>query len=379
MKKALRYLSLSDIHLGHKKTSTTEIIRNLDHFFDHYKSTSQFSNLDIVFIVGDLFDDLLDLSGEDIHEITLWLSRLMHFCARFKIALRILEGTPSHDWKQSKIAETVSKVITVPLDFKYIDTLHIERHEELQVDILYIPDEWTSSTELTFHQVQTLMKEMRLESVDLAMMHGMFGYQLRNVPGNIQKHSEANYLSIVKHFINIGHIHSFSTFDRIIAQGSFDRIAHGEEEPKGAVLCTIEPNGEGHFSFIENKGAKLYKTIELRNKDLEKSLNTIERQLGKLRENSYVRIKAAKDHPVYIAFDEVKLKFPMYYFTKMSLEEEEQNNYLLIDPLTDSVPYTPVTITPENIVPLLMAEVQGKYSLDETRLKLLESSLKSLQ
>jgi len=327
MTKELKYLVLSDLHLGHAKNKSRDIIFNLNIFFDDYTPKSQFTDLDIIFIAGDLFDGLLDLSSSDIHEASLWLSRLMNFCARFNIKLRILEGTPSHDWRQSKIAETIACIIKLPLDFKYINTLHIEYLEDLQSYILYMPDEWTANAELSFSQVQTLLHEMQISQVDIAIMHGLFNYQLKHIVGNIQKHNEYDYLGIVKHFINIGHIHTFSTYERIIAQGSFDRLCHGEEEPKGAVLCTISDK-EDSFSFIENKHAKIFKTIELKSNDLEVSFKKIDRVISKLPDNSHVRIKAKKDNPIYTNLDELKLKYPMIYFSKVSIEDIEEEYHL---------------------------------------------------
>jgi hypothetical protein len=177
--KDITCLSISDIHLGHKRNTTQEMIYNLDVFFDHFTSKSQFSTINIIFIAGDLFDSLLDVSSKDIHEVALWLGRLMNFCSRFNIKLRILEGTPSHDWQQSRIADTIYDLINKPLDFRYIDTLHIEYLKDYDAHILYVPDEWTASTDLTLFQVQGLMSEMNLTQVDIGVMHGMFDVQCK--------------------------------------------------------------------------------------------------------------------------------------------------------------------------------------------------------
>ena len=374
MTKELKYLVLSDLHLGHAKNKSRDIIFNLNIFFDDYTPKSQFTDLDIIFIAGDLFDGLLDLSSSDIHEASLWLSRLMNFCARFNIKLRILEGTPSHDWRQSKIAETIACIIKLPLDFKYINTLHIEYLEDLQSYILYMPDEWTANAELSFSQVQTLLHEMQISQVDIAIMHGLFNYQLKHIVGNIQKHNEYDYLGIVKHFINIGHIHTFSTYERIIAQGSFDRLCHGEEEPKGAVLCTISDK-EDSFSFIENKHAKIFKTIELKSNDLEVSFKKIDRVISKLPDNSHVRIKAKKDNPIYTNLDELKLKYPMIYFSKVSIEDIEEEYHLINTSADLSKEYSPIAITSENVRELLLTEINNKYKLTDKQLVLFDNIL----
>ena len=375
--KDIKYLVISDIHLG-KKDRTAEIVRNLNIFFSHYSTSSQFSDMDIIFIAGDLFDCLLDMAGEDIHEVSIWLGSLMHFCARHEIKLRILEGTPSHDWKQSRISETIAKLLEIPLDFKYIDTLYVEKFDDLNISCLYVPDEWTASTDLTLDQVKDLMESNNLAHVDIAIMHGMFGFQKPPAAHNIPCHDEASYLSLVTRFINIGHVHKYSTFERILAQGSFDRLAMGEEEPKGGIVCSLSNLHGDSFQFIENKGAKIYKTIVLKFKDLDKSLLQIERAINKIPNNSFVRIKATKDHPVYIAFDDLKVKFPMYNFTKKSLEDDEEDILVINKSIDLGADYTPITISKENVVDLLTTEICGKYTLTEKQLALLNKTLVDL-
>lgn len=376
--KDISYLVVSDIHLGHGRNKTCDIVANLDHYFDDYTSKSQFTQLDIIFIAGDLFDSLLDLSGNDIHEITLWLGRLMDFCSRYDIKLRIMEGTPSHDWKQSKIAETVFGLIEKPFDFKYIDTLHIEEIADLGLKVLYVPDEWTASTEQTYGQVQGLMSHLGLQQLDIAIMHGMFRYQMPPMAKNLPVHNEASYLSIVRHFINIGHVHTFSFYERIVAEGSFDRLSHGEEEPKGGVLCRISGKLGNSFEFIENKRAKIFKTITLRFKDVDRSILQVEKALSKHPENSFIRIKANKDHPLYVAFEQLKMKFPMYFFSKTSLEDEKDSQELTQATLKLDEEYTPIAIHQGNIVQLITNEVRAKHNLAEKQILILNHILESL-
>lgn len=374
----LKYLVLSDIHLGNKRVTTEEIIANLDSYFDNYLDSSQFTDLDMLFIAGDLFDRLLEFSCTEVNSITTWLSRLMWFCSRHHIRLRILEGTPSHDWKQSKIAHTVYMIISKDnvLDFKYVDTLYIEVLKDIQLHILYVPDEYSSSTEETFSQVKSLMSNLGIHQVDIAIMHGSFEYQLRNVPGNIQKHSEANYLSVVKHFISIGHIHEHSVNDRIVAQGSFDRLGFGEEHPKGGVVLTISKGGN-YFNFIENTHAKIFKTIEVRNVDLDKVLARIDKVASSVPNNSYIRIKAKATHAIYIAFDELKLKYPMLYFVKAKLEDESDNFNTNLSLSTDDN-FIPITITMDNIIELLTSEIKAKHSLSDAQLLTLSGILEHI-
>lgn len=373
----IKYLTISDIHLGHKRNKTKDIINNLNEFFDYFTSKSSFIDLDIIFIAGDLLDTLLELSNEDVHDIIIWLSSLMSFCFRYEIKLRILEGTPSHDWRQSKIADTLFKIMDKDIDFKYIDTLHIEYVKDLELHILYVPDEWNSDTTTTFNEVKELLSIMGIEKVDIAIMHGLFSYQIKNAPG-VSKHIEEDYLNIVRHYINIGHVHTFSFYERILAQGSVDRLANGEEEPKGGILCVINNSNDDNFYFIENKLAKTFLTIELKSKDLDKSISFIDKKVKDLRYDSYVRIKASKEHPIFEAFNELKLRYPTLVLSKLTNEEESEQSSLLVNTntiLTNN--YTPVTITKENIVHMLMTEVNSRYSLSANQNTLLFKTLEN--
>jgi DNA repair exonuclease SbcCD nuclease subunit len=370
------------VHLGKRdKNTTREIIANLDKYFDNYTVGCQFRTLDLLFIAGDLFDSLLDLSGEDIYEIALWLDRLMSFCSRNKIKLRILEGTPSHDWAQSKISESIYAIKAndenFKLDFKYVSTLSIEHLRDLGLYILYVPDEWSHSAEDTQKQVEVLLKEKRLSQVDIAVMHGMFPHQLPGVIQSNQKHNPDYYLSIVKHYITIGHIHTFSVLDRIIAQGSFDRLSHGEEDPKGAVVVYLSKEGNDSFTFVENKNAKSFVTVELRRKDLDESIKKLEKVLSKLRDDSNIRIKAAKDHPVFVAFDELKNKYPNFHFVKKALDEEE--DYVLVNNLVKiETAYTPITLTSDNIVEMTLQEIKNQNTYEEAQINTLKQMLTDL-
>lgn len=374
----IKVLNLSDIHFGHSRNNTKEIIKNLDTFFGNYKSDSDYTDVKLITISGDMFDTIMDSDDPDYYEVLFWLSRLISFCSKYQIKLRVLKGTPSHDWEQSKVVETIVSLNenlnknVLPVDVKYINTLFVEHLTDLGLYILYLPDEWSVSSELTYNQVLAKLKEHHIDQVDLAIMHGMFNYQLRGVGSSQQKHDEESYLRLVKRFICVGHIHTFSTFDRIIAPGSFDRLAHGEEEPKGAVLLTLGETDS--WQFIENKNAKVFKTIELKNNDREKSLALIDKVLSKIPEDSYIRIRAKKEHPLYIAFDEVKKKYFMYHLSRQLVTDKEEEQLEEI-----SVPeYTTVDITKDNIVGMLLTAVESNHEINTQQLALLKDNLERL-
>lgn len=383
-KRRFTYLNISDVHLGSKSTKTKWIIAGLDDLFQFYEPNSRFKDVAIIFIHGDLFDQAMMFNDPETDIIILFLSRLMNFCHRYGIKLRILEGTPLHDRNQSKVADTVYKVLGKEFDFRYVRALEIEFLKDLQTHILYVPDEWTSSHEETFRQVRAKLHEHGIDKVDIASMHGMFKYQAPNGVDSIETHREGDYLPIVRDFINIGHHHTHSVYSdpslssaTIIAQGSVDRLTHGQEEAKGVVLCTIDDQMGNSYEFIENKLATTYKTIKLPSNDFEKSIKKLDKELAGLRDESRVRLLLGKGHPFYQSMEEIEQRFPQFKFSRKDIKEEaqaEKENVLSKFVFN----YQPIHIDKNNIVSLVSQEVKRRMDLSLDDLKLLESKLEAL-
>jgi len=357
----IKYVVISDIHLGHKRNKTTDIITALYRFFEPYASRD---DIDIVFLAGDVFDGLLDLSDECVFEICQWIKWLIRYCDRCNIRLRVLEGTPRHDRQQSRLFETIKSIdhICNGVDLVYVKTLSIEYMPGLGIHVLYVPDEWNASTDKTLDQVKDLMQSIGVDKVDISIMHGMFAYQIPSNVKTVPIHSEIEYLSLTKYFIHIGHVHIFSVYERIIANGSFDRLCHGEEEPKGGVEVCIKKDGTGQYWFIENTLAKKFVTLTVTAKEIEAIIKYIERRVKNLPPDSYVRIKAKKDHPVFLGFDQIKTYFPMLNLTKSSLDDVDDDEYqLMTDVMAVETPFIPITITKDNLLDLLFDEIRNHH------------------
>lgn len=342
---------LSDIHFGNKKNTTAEIVSNLNKELLDNKISRE---LDIIFLAGDIFDTALFLPDNDVSVIDLWIARLLQFCAKYSIILRILEGTPSHDWSQSERFITIAKILKEPVDVKYIKDLSIEYIDKLDINVLYVPDEWEHTTEKTLKQVHGLLKAKGIDEVDYAIMHGCFDYQLPEYP-HIQKHDSEEYLKIVKELIFIGHIHTFSKHDRIIAQGSFDRLSHGEEEPKGYVRISVNDNGDRKITFVENKGAKLFKSINCTNLSLEDTLNKISTTANSYPPNTHVRVIGDSNNPIFSNMNMLIRMHPLLVWSKL-VKDNKVAEVVNIENM-EEVTFTPITITNSNIKNLLLERI----------------------
>lgn len=349
--------SISDVHLGHSKNRTIEIIRKLR---KHILENPETTELDLLILAGDVFDQLLDLNSPDLNEIDFFISDFLHFCSKHDIPLRVLEGTPSHDWMQSERFITLANILNLKnLDIQYITNVHVEYMERYNIHILYVPDEIQPTTDKTLSLVKSTMAAKGLTQVDYAVMHGQFEHQLPASIKNIPRHDSKEYLKLVKQLIFIGHVHTHSVYDRIIAQGSFDRLRHNEEEPKGWVKAFVE-NDKHQIFFIENTQARIYKTILCKDVELEKTLEYIRETVKDLPADSCVRINAESKHPIFANMDALVRMYPTIVWSKKIKDDEEV--FVEESSSADEIEFIPTTISRDNLLELMMPRLESNFT-----------------
>lgn len=344
----------SDIHLGHKRNKSVGIIENLYAAFPDDEKTAA---LDLICLAGDVFDDLLSLNYNELAEIDFWIHHLLALCKKHDIMLRVLEGTPSHDWKQSRRFEVLNTVSGIGANLKYVKDLSIEHIEEYGITVLYVPDEWNDTTEKTLSQVKNLIRANGERMVDVAFMHGQFEFQLPEYV-RAQKHSSSEYLNLVAGPIFIGHVHNHTSYDRIIAQGSFDRLSHGEENPKGHVRATYNPfNRALDWEFVPNTGAKIFKTINCTGLELNDILKEIDQELVGLPDHSHVRVAVESSSPILQNMDVLIRTFSQFIWSKITTDSktQEETEYRYDEEADE---YVPILITPDNVVDLLVERMR---------------------
>lgn len=338
---------ISDIHLAHPRTNTYHIIENLRKAFPDDEATGK---LDVLFFAGDVFDRLMSLPQDEVDAIQEWIGDLLRICAKRNILVRVLEGTPSHDWRQSKQFVNVNNTLDNPANLKYVDVLSIEVLPELDnLSVLYVPDEWNADASVTWQQVGELMSIHGLDKVDVACMHGSFDYQLPIE--SAKNHNSEAYLGLVRHFIGIGHVHirterSMAGHSSVIlAQGSFDRLSHGEEAAKGHYRACISPAGNYHW-FVENTGARLYKTLDCRHLTVDETIGLLE-QYEQEPENSSFRLLIHRGETVHHGLKDLRKRFPQFRLSTQLDELKTQEEVVLT---AQQAPVEkPISITPTNI------------------------------
>lgn len=360
----VRYLVISDVHLGNARNPAWRIILNMREYFCHFEEeafVAKFGRLDILFIDGDFFDKSLFFSSDDIVAITSFVVDLFAFAERIQMRVRYIEGTPSHDRNQFRNFVPVARNFA-NLDFRYVEEMGVEYFSDLGITCLYVPDEHAGGGEKSQALIDQLLKDLKIDKVSIAMVHSWYKYQVPEVSSST-KYDEQFFLDRVIYYISNGHIHIPSTFERIVNQGSFDRVAHGEEHPKGAVLFDIKPDVQ-YFFPIENKNALPFRTLHFKNKDLDGALEQIDKVAPELPEYSWIRLKAKEMHPILGSLDLLNQKYPHVRFEKITEEEESRSLKQLVDQQTfDNVSYEAPRLDPTTIVDQIMqAMMDNKFT-----------------
>ena len=84
--KRFNLATLGDVHLGHPRTSTKQIV---DVILEAFPGNRETADLDMILINGDFFDRNLSLSSDVVTDIHLAVCHLLRICADNNIILRV--------------------------------------------------------------------------------------------------------------------------------------------------------------------------------------------------------------------------------------------------------------------------------------------------
>lgn len=349
---------VSDIHLGDKRNPTQSIISNLNKYLI---CDRVLADLDVLFLAGDVFDDELPTYSTDYAQIVAWAARLLRKCHHHRVMVRVLEGTRSHDRGQSILFATLNeamKKMGKGVDLRYISQIEIEVIEKYQLSVLYVPDDLNhGNTQLTAQQVSQKLSAAGIGQVDLAIMHGAFHHQLPECAHSSPMHDAQTYEQWVKHLIFVGHIHTPSVLGKIHAQGSFDRLAHNEEHPKGYFKARISPDGWS-ATFIENKDAAIYKTITCDHDSVADNLLLIDEVVKALPDGCNLRIEAKVGNPILDNIPLICQRWPLQKWGTPAVRgKDKKKNTPIID---HKRVYVPVVLDQKSLYGALMQRLADK-------------------
>lgn len=355
----MRILWNSDQHTLHQTTPTEHILGNLSTFY--YKDHN-LADVQLVIKGGDLMDRLVDARDKNLLKVKKWSHAFLHRCHEHDVAVLLLEGTDTHDWGQPKHLETQAPE---GMDFRYVDTLRIEFYPKFNnLSILCVPDNMGGYTkDEVWEMALAELAKHNLKKVDIIAFHGAWDFQLPPAARGKHTHNQDRWESICEMLILSGHIHTPAQEGKVHCSGSFDRVAHGEEHPKGAYVVDVDVENKTFVAkFWENKKALPYVSLKV-NEDitpeqLVKDLHEFIKR-KQLPHHAQVRVVGGSAHVVNPVLAVLEKEYPYLGFKAKNVKAE--------DLLEDEAMYTEseyqgVLLTKENITKVLMAEVGDKLT-----------------
>lgn len=286
---SISLLAISDVHIGCPRLDPVLLHEK----FKKYLYPCITSNISILFVCGDFFDTLLTLNAHAAFEAMCIIRELKELCRKVGCDLRVLRGTYTHDRDQPM--HFVNGEDANDNSVRVFTSLTLEHHDKTGLNVLYIPDNLKSQD--IYEDIRKLLASHNLEKADILIHHGYFKHMLpealitKGLPaGCLEADKISKYVSGC---VLNGHVHQSSVYRNVISVGSFDRLAHGEEEPKGFFRVDVE-DGKYKFSFIENKMATKFLTFNLSGYSAEEALKKFHEDFKR------VAMELTPDEPVRI-------------------------------------------------------------------------------
>jgi hypothetical protein len=245
------------------------------------------------------------------------------------------------------------------VDYTHVETLDILYFKKLNKHILFVPDEFSPTPAQTLALVKQKLKDAYIEAVDVCLLHGYFDFQVPPEIKTIQAHSSEEYSKIVLGPVLSGHVHERTRYKNIEPHGSFDRIAHNEEAPKGYLRGVIFDNNSYEVSFIENKNAAIYKTLICNQTNMEDTLVYLQKTIKKYRHGSRIKIRAVSTHPIFANKKVVREMFPDHVLDFDSKKPKKQLEKIMSNTASDPC----VTINKTTIKELVSKKINASDKL----------------
>lgn len=358
----LLILSLSDVHLFHKRVPNADIIHALREAM--YTTGDKGRKPDIFIIAGDLFDRPTVISHRDILEVETWIEELVSYCSENNITLLCLEGTPSHDDRQMSIIGRIITRAGIDLDYHYYDTLCIDYLERFDKYFLFIPDEWRHDPDDIWDDVQKELRKWGLDQVHFAVMHGAFRYQLPPVVAS-GCHIEERYLGIVSQYIFIGHIHTKSRYKWILSHGSTVPLEAGTGDEHGfwMALCFGHQKRERDkitFKVIPPRVIfRDYAVMDMSDEDFE----TLLKELQLMNKLCYLRFLIGGSDERFARLESLskQLDGPVFDYKKINIEAKATKT------LAESITFKPLPLTKRDIPDLILDRLKDQSDANRER------------
>ena len=341
---------IGDVHLACLTLAVDVMISRLIRHFVRYIKT-----LDMLVINGDWYDRPIPHDSREAHAISILNSLIIRECAKHDVVLRVMRGTPGHDGDQCQNFVTLYEALKLhmeeleqTLDFKYHDTLTIETIDGIG-SCLFLPDKFGSCPSDAYDQIYQKLQALKMEQVDFIFLHGGFEYQLPySSEAHPSHHDSEAYLDITRNRLFNNHIHTPSIHDRLLGPGSFDRIRHGEEHPKGWLIYEYDEKDpiNGEAIFMENKEASLFKTLHITDNSIDAAAEQIDVIIGEGYKNGFIRLIVPESHPLLKHLKPLQQRYKSFVIKveKSSLKKIKANDIFGFKPVVRSITLDRMTL-----------------------------------
>lgn len=327
-----KMVSVADLHFGNPRVGAEQLYLKLRKFV-----YPELKEAHLITVNGDIYDQLLTVGSKAHRFASQFIADLFTISARTGMQVRILHGTFTHDRDQLSVFETLA----VPgARFKIINNIECEEIGEfrsgmeeltMKLRVAYLPDNlpYKRSEEAIDH-LKRVMTVVGYNSVDMVVGHGAFEHTM---PADSQHKPPCLYTldqfdRLVDHGpIVMGHIHTPGRKRNCYYCGSFDRMAHGEEEDKGFYIFTREDREVNSWrsKFVVNTLSMPFVTILPEGEDIPSITNHFLKQVDEkfpIR-RGYLRVMH-KDPEVRALLHKVSAtNFPEISFSSKSTGERE--------------------------------------------------------
>lgn len=380
--KPVNLLSFSDVHLGIRRLNADLMCNNLASFI-----FAQLVNVDMVTIVGDLFDTTIRFQDSSTSPIISFITKFLEICNERNILVRGLRGTITHDYNQMRILGELHQRKKYTNDYAYFDKIFLEYIERFDMRVLYIPDDvpFKSSVEAMEH-VRDMMRVRGWDYVDYAFVHGYFDFVLPKTEKMDRRHVYTEEMfDFVRRRILVGHVHTpaVSPSGRIAYNGSTDRLSQGEEEVKGMILTEDDGGDKITMRFLANPKATTFRTFDYSHLDASEAVvNSLAEDIDALPVDNgalFVRVIHPSPEVRGALANFVEIHYPLVQFSHRGIKvPKHEDRYVSkgILPVDTNIPKPP---TPDALPHLVMSQLQSsgrKTSLTQDRVAAMLEELK---
>lgn len=364
MKRKLRILHLTDLHIGHNNNNPQFIYENV--FKIVYP---RLQDIDFLILGGDFFHTLISLNEVAGFYATTIISDLLHLAKEYGFYIRVLRGTFSHDRNQNRMFESLTEYNDIKIDdipiIKVINNISVEIFPKKNISFAYIPDDQPYDD--LGEALKDVLKTHNLPAVDILVSHSYYAHLL--IP-NIPIPHNTLYYDKIKNMVKCcmlnGHVHTRSIYHNVINTGSFERMCHGEEEPKGFTIVNYDTSSkEKSFEFVENTNTYIYKTLDMRHTDnVEEARDIFNKYADTIKDKLLLTNSIDNGRKVYIRLliNDVIIKqviedYGLSKYKNIVFSSKKQEHIESKDNIIVSVSELPI-ITPDNLSTMIYNDCQ---------------------